>query len=112
MQANLAYDSKITQTGDGWGGAFGASPSLIKYYTDPANAADSVRRKATLFMPKTFYPDINTAAGGWLVDTALFNSATNSVTGAHIYSPVDTGYYYGNNHPYVKKYVIGAPADN
>ncbi len=30
MQANLAYDSKITQTGDGWGASFGASPSLYK----------------------------------------------------------------------------------
>jgi hypothetical protein len=112
MQANLAYDSKITQTGDGWGGAFGASPSLIQYYTDPANAADSVRRKATLFMPNTFYPDINKANGGWLVDTTLFNTATNSVTGLPITSPVDTGTYYGNNHAYVKKYVIGSPADN
>lgn len=112
MQANLAYDSKITQTGDGWGGSFGASPSLIQYYLDPANAADSVRRKATLFMPNSFYPDINTANGGWLVDTALFNTATNSVTGAHIYSPVTSGSYYGSNHPYVKKYVVGAPSDN
>jgi starch-binding outer membrane protein, SusD/RagB family len=112
MQANLAYDSKITQTGDGWGGAFGASPSLMQYYIDPANAADSVRRKATLFMPNSFYPDINTANGGWLVDTTLFNTATNSVTGLHITSPVTSGTYYGNNHPYVKKYVIGSPADN
>ena len=29
MQANLAYSALITQTGDGWGGAFGASPSLL-----------------------------------------------------------------------------------
>ncbi len=112
MQANLAYDSKITQTGDGWGGSFGASPSLMEYYMDPANAADSVRRKATLFMPNSFYPDINVAAGGWRVDTTLFNNATNSATGQHIYSPVTSGTYYGNDHAYVKKYVIGSPADN
>ncbi len=112
MQANLAYDSKITQTGDGWGGSFGASPSLLKYFMDPANKADSVRRKATIFLPGTNYPDINTANGGWHVDTTLFNNATNSVGGAKIYSPVTTGAYYGNDHAYVKKYVIGSPADN
>ena len=112
MQANLAYSSLITQTGDGWGGAFGASPSLLQYFTDPANSADSVRRKATIFMPNSFYPDIDQAAGGWLVDTTLFNNATNSVTNAHIYSPVTSGAFYGSDHAYVKKYVIGSPADN
>ena len=112
MQANLAYDSKITQTGDGWGGAFGASPSLLQYYMDPANSADSIRRKATLFMPNSFYPDIDQAAGGWHVDTTLFNNATNAVGGAHIYAPVTSGTFYGSDHVYVKKYVIGSPADN
>jgi starch-binding outer membrane protein, SusD/RagB family len=105
MQANLAYDSKITQTGDGWGGSFGASASLIQYYTDPANKADSVRRKATFFFPNDNYPDISVAAGGWHVDTALFN-------GAKIYKPGDVGNGYGYDHAYVKKYVIGSPADN
>lgn len=113
MQANLAYDSKITQTGDGWGGSFGASPSLMQYFIDPANAADSIRRKATIFMPGSFYPEINQASGGWTVDTASnFNTATNSITGDHIYVPVNSGSYYGSNHPFVKKYVIGSPADN
>ncbi len=105
MQANLAYSSLITQTGDGWGGAFGASPSLLQYYMDPANAADSVRRKATIFLPNTNYPDINVAGGGWHVDTTLFNNA-------HIYVPGQVGNGYGNDHAYVKKYVIGSPADN
>ena len=105
MQANLAYSSLITQTGDGWGGAFGASPSLMEYYLDPANAADSVRRKATIFMPNTNYPDINVAGGGWHVDTTLFNNA-------QIYVPGQVGNGYGNDHAYVKKYVIGSPSDN
>lgn len=105
MQANLAYSSLITQTGDGWGGAFGASPSLLQYFTDPANKADSVRRKATIFMPNDNYADINAAGGGWHVDTTLFNSA-------QIYSQGQTGNGYGNDHAYVKKYVIGSPADN
>ncbi len=105
MQANLAYSSLITQTGDGWGGSFGASPSLLKYFLDPANAADSVRRKATIFLPNTVYPDINVAGGGWHVDTTLFNNA-------QIYVPGQVGNGYGNDHAYVKKYVIGSPADN
>jgi hypothetical protein len=110
MQANLAYSALITQTGDGWGGAFGASPSLLQYFMD--NPADSIRRRATFFMPNDFYADINTNNGGWLCDTTLFNNATNSNGGAHIYVPVTSGTYYGDDHAYVKKYVIGSPADN
>ena len=104
MQANLAYSSLITQTGDGWGGAFGASSSLLQYFTDPANKADSVRRKATIFMPDDVYPDISKSTGGWHVDTALFNSGK-------IYAPGMAG-NGGTDHAYVKKYVIGSPADN
>lgn len=102
MQANLAYDSKITQTGDGWGGAFGASPSLLQYFA--TNKSDSVRRKATFFMPGDFYPDISQATGGWHVDTALFNNGK-------IYTPGQHG-NGGTDHAFVKKYVIGSPADN
>lgn len=105
MQANFAYDSKITQTGDGWGSSFGASPSLLQYYFDPANKSDSVRRKATFFMPNDFYPDINQAAGGWRVDTALFNHSK-------IYTQGAIGNGDVNDHAYPKKYVIGSPADN
>ena len=95
---------------DGWGGGFGASPSLLKYFMD--NPDDSVRRRATIFMPNDLYPDINVAGGGWRVDTTLFNNATSSGSGNHIYSPVTSGSYYGSDHAYVKKYVIGSPADN
>lgn len=104
MQANLAYSSLITQTGDGWGGAFGASPSLMEYFTDPANKADSVRRRATIFMPGDYYGDIAQATGGWHVDTALFNSGK-------IYWPGAKG-NGGTDRAFVKKYVIGSPADN
>ena len=105
MQANLAYSANITQTGDGWGGAFGASPSLMQYYLDPANAADTMRRRATVFMPNDVYPDINASGGGWRVDTTFFNQANIAYPGAQ-------GNGYGSDHPYVKKYVIGSPADN
>jgi len=104
MQANLAYSSLITQTGDGWGGSFGASPSLLKYFTDPANKADSIRRRANIFMPNDFYPDINQAAGGWHVDTTLFNNGK-------IYAPGQNG-TGGTDRAYIKKNVIGSPADN
>ncbi|MDQ6814100.1 MAG: RagB/SusD family nutrient uptake outer membrane protein [Bacteroidota bacterium] len=112
MQANLAYDSKITQTGDGWGASFGASPSIISYYMDPANKADSVRRHATIFIPGDYYPDINVSNGGWRVDTTLFGQATDAATGKKITSPVTSGTFYGSDHAFVKKYVIGSPADN
>jgi hypothetical protein len=105
MQANLAYDSKITQTGDGWGTSFGASASLLQYYFDPANKADSIRRKASFFLPNDYYPDINQATGGWHVDTTLFNHA-------QIYIPGQNGNGYGNDRAFIKKYVIGSPADN
>jgi hypothetical protein len=105
MQANLAYSSLITQTGDGWGGAFGGSASLMAYYFDPANKADTMRRRATVFMPNDVYPDINQVGGGWRVDSTLFNNAA-------ITAPGQQGNGYGNDHAYVKKYVIGSPADN
>src|SRR5215203_3322181 len=105
LQANLAYDSKITETGDGWGTSFGASPSLLQYYFDPANKADSVRRKATFFMPNDFYPDINQATGGWRVDTTRFNNSK-------IYIPGQSGNGNTNDRAFIKKYVIGSPADN
>ncbi|MEP7143627.1 MAG: RagB/SusD family nutrient uptake outer membrane protein [Ferruginibacter sp.] len=104
MQANLAYDSKITQTGDGWGGSFGASASLLSYYLDPANKADSVRRRASFFMPNDYYADISQAAGGWHVDTTLFNNGK-------IFAPGQNG-NGGTDHAWIKKYVIGSPADN
>jgi hypothetical protein len=105
MQANLAYDSKITQTGDGWGTSFGASPSLLQYYFDPANKNDSVRRRATFFLPNDNYPDINQANGGWHVDTAQFNHSK-------IYIPGQNGTGDVNDRAFVKKYVVGSPADN
>src|SRR5882724_1357513 len=90
LQSNLAYNSLITQTGDGWGGSFGASPSLLSYYMDPANKSDSVRRRATFFMPGDYYPDISVKTGGWHVDTALFNSAGIYTPGA---APKNNGSY-------------------
>ena len=104
LQSNLAYDPKITQTGDGWGAAFGASPSLMQYFLDPANNADSIRRKANIFMPGDYYPDIDVADGGWHVDTTLFNNAKITAPGQSGNGQID--------HAFIKKYVIGSPKDN
>jgi hypothetical protein len=90
FQAYVAFASSITQTGDGWGGAFGASSSLLKYYM--AHPEDSIRRKATFMLPGDKYPELNAAGGGTTVPVSNFNS--------------------GNDHAYIKKYVIGSPADN
>jgi len=85
FQAYMAFDPKITQTGDGWGAAQGGSADLINYYI--ANPADSIRRKATIMFPGDVYPELDKKDGGVTVP--------NSVTFA-----------------FVKKYVIGSPDDN
>jgi hypothetical protein len=85
FQAYMAFEGQITQTNDGWGSAQGGSAGLIEYYMN--NPADSVRRKATIMFPGDIYPELNKAGGG--------TSVPNSV-----------------NYAYIKKYVIGSPADN
>jgi starch-binding outer membrane protein, SusD/RagB family len=84
FQAYVAFDPAITQTGDGWGAAQGISADLVKYYM--ANPQDSFRRKATAMFHRDFYPELNQAGGG------------TTVTGTGM--------------AYIKKYVVGSPADN
>jgi hypothetical protein len=84
FQAYVAFDPKITQTGDGWGSAQGASADLVRYYT--THPADSIRRKATFMFNGDFYPELDQKDGG---------------------TPVT-----GTNLAYIKKYVVGSPADN
>ncbi|MHA4810974.1 RagB/SusD family nutrient uptake outer membrane protein [Flavitalea flava] len=97
FQAYVAFTSSITQTSDGWGAAFGASASLLQYYL--AHPEDSVRRKATFMLPGDSYPELNgtkapdgSGGGGTMIPTSAFGG--------------------GNDHAYIKKYVIGSPADN
>jgi len=85
FQAYMAFEPQITQTGDGWGAAQGGSADLISYYLN--HPEDSIRRKATIMFPGDVYPELNAANGGITV-------------------PNSTGYAY------IKKYVIGSPADN
>ena len=84
FQAYVAFDPAITQTGDGWGAAQGVSADLVKYYM--ANPADSFRRRATTMFNRDHYPELNQANGG------------TTVTGTSM--------------AYIKKYVVGSPADN
>jgi hypothetical protein len=85
FQAYMAFDPKITQTGDGWGAAQGGSADLISYYL--ANPADSIRRKATIMFPGDVYPELDQKDGGITVPNST-------------------------NFAYVKKYIVGSPADN
>jgi len=106
MQANLAYDSKITQTEmDGWLLRRLAKP--VEYYMDPANASDSFAGKPLYFLPNVDYPDINKAAedGTWI---RLFNNATQSAEAPYngLPSPADP---IGSD-MLGKKICIGSPA--
>lgn len=84
FQAYMAFDPKITQTGDGWGSAQGCSADLLKYYI--AHPEDSLRRKATVMFNADHYAELNQKDGGTDVTTTAISN--------------------------LKKYVIGSPADN
>lgn len=84
FQAYVAFDPKITQTGDGWGSAQGGSADLVKYFI--THPADSIRRKQTIMFQGDSYPELNQKDGGTTV----------------------TNNYIAN----IKKYVVGSPADN
>ena len=85
FQSYMAWTPTITQTGDGWGAAQGGSAWLVEYFL--AHPEDSARRKAIIMFPGDDYLDLNAANGGTPV-------------------PNTTSYAY------IKKYVIGSPADN
>jgi starch-binding outer membrane protein, SusD/RagB family len=85
FQSYMAFTPSITQTGDGWGAAQGGSASLIEYFL--AHPEDSIRRKAIIMFPGDMYSELNAANGG----TPVPNTT---------------------NYAFIKKYVIGSPADN
>ncbi len=110
MQANLAYDSKITQTGDGWGGAFGASPSLMQYYMAATKKIQCAEEQRSLCQAIIIRISTSQMVDGMWIQPCLtlqpicYRQANNC--------SYNNGTYYGNDHAYVKKYVIGSPADN
>src|SRR5258708_6099756 len=84
FQAYLAFDPKITQTGDGWGAAQGGSADLVKYFI--SHPEDSIRKKETIMFQADYYPELDQKDGGVTVTTT------------------------SNSH--IKKFFIAAPADN
>lgn len=84
FQAYVAFESKLTETGDGWGAAQGVSADVVRYFMD--HPEDSIRRKATCMFNGDYYPELEQADGG-------LNYTVNSISN-------------------IKKYVIGSPADN
>ena len=85
MQGSFAYNSQITNTGDGYG-VLAPSFSLYDEY-DPGDT----RLYGTIMVPGSKYPQINTAGGGYTLPLDANSQGT---------------------HLQVKKYVVGSPADN
>ncbi len=81
QQAYFAFTSAITGDDAAWGGWTMASYELLKFY----DTRDQVRRKATFMGNGDFYPEINSANGGFLVEN--------------------------QNKAFVKKGVVGSPRD-
>lgn len=84
FQAYVAFETKLTETGDGWGAAQGVSADVVKYFI--AHPEDSLRRKATSMFNGDFYPKLEQKYGGLE--------------------------YTQTERSHIKKYVVGSPADN
>ncbi|QOR76658.1 MAG: RagB/SusD family nutrient uptake outer membrane protein [Thermoflavifilum sp.] len=84
FQAYVAFEPKLTETGDGWGAAQGVSADVVRYYM--AHPEDSLRRKATCMFDGDYYPDLETSYGGLQYNVTSISN--------------------------IKKYVIGSPKDN
>lgn len=84
FQAYVAFETQLTETGDGWGAAQGVSADVVKYFM--AHPEDSLRRKATCMFDGDHYDDLEKKSGG--LDYTVTNISN------------------------IKKYVVGSPADN
>ncbi len=82
-QAYIAFESKLTGVGDGWGGGTSPSYDLIKEYNKDPN--DTIRRNASIMLEGVHYPELLQKSGG---------------------------YTFTSNSGGIKKYVIGTPDDN
>jgi len=85
LQSFFAYNSAITGTGDGYGTVVPSIDLLTAF--EPGD----LRRKATVMMQGDFYPEINQATGGYKLPEGAMTQGSNS---------------------FIKKYVVGTPADN
>lgn len=86
LQASWAASTAITATGDGYG-VLGPTYDLVYSFQ-----TDDRRFKPTIMVRGSNYPEINQAAGGYT-------------------QPLDAGAGQGTG-TWVKKYVVGTPADN
>lgn len=84
FQAYMAYQSELTNTGDGWGAAQGVSADVVKLFM--AHPEDSIRRKQICMFNGDYYPELKQATGGLTYNVTSISN--------------------------IKKYVIGSPADN
>lgn len=83
VQAYLAPDGRITGVGDGWGqGTFPSHHLISEFLSDPK---DSLRRKASIMIDQSHYPQLLRKEGGYT--------------------------YQGSTGGW-KKYIIGSPDDN
>lgn len=82
-QAYFAFSSAITGDDAAWGGWTMASYEMLKFY----DIRDQKRRKATFMGNGDFYPEINSAGGGFLVENQDKAFVKKGVVG----SPKDTG---------------------
>lgn len=85
LQSFLAYNSEITGTGDGFGSVTPSIDLLTSY--EPGD----LRRKPTVMMQGDVYPEINQEKGGYTLPVGAVAQGM----------PV-----------FIKKYVVGTPADN
>lgn len=87
LQSVIAPNSTITGTGDGYG-ELGPSWDLQDAFTA---AGDSIRRHGCIMLANDFYPELQKAAGGYIVPANINEQGM---------------------HAGMKKYVVGDPDDN
>lgn len=87
IQASWAYNSAITQTGDGYGSA---APTIDLVRAFEAEGGDTVRRHFTIMLPGEHYSELDVANGGFTLPLNASSQGTQAQC---------------------KKYVIGAPTD-
>ncbi|GGG98448.1 membrane protein [Pedobacter zeae] len=85
LQSFLAFNSEITGTGDGYGSVTPSIDLLTAF--EPGD----LRRKPTVMMQGDVYPEINQAKGGYTLPAGAVAQGMPA---------------------FIKKYVVGTPADN
>lgn len=98
QQAYFAISSTITGDDAAWGGWTFASYEMMKFY-DPQ---DEIRRKATFMARGDFYPELNSANGGFTQDNSDKCHVKKGVVG----STTDTGGKSGRMNSALNTYML------